>query len=80
MIFYSYVTFNADCTVTTVTAPSGSPNTGGTWGQNLEGIIWEPVKDGATVYKGSRYTDGSIRGIMGGRGGYKGSFTLNPER
>lgn len=80
VMFYAYVTFNADCTVTTVTAPSGSPKTGGQWGQNLEGIIWEPVKDGATVYKGSRYTDGSIRGIMGGRGGYKGSFTLNQER
>lgn len=78
-VFYMYVTFNADCTVTTTVVPNSSSQTGGHWEQTKEGVLWEPVKDSNAMYKGSRYTDGSIRGIMVGRRGIRGSFTLKPE-
>ena len=78
-VFYMYVTFNADCTMTTTVVPNSSSRTGGHWEQTVEGVIWEPVNDSNAMYKGSRHTDGSIRGIMVGRRGIRGSFTMKPE-
>lgn len=78
-VFYQYVTFNADCTVTTTVVPNSSSRTGGHWEQTVEGVIWEPVNGSNAMYKGSRYTDGSIRGIMVGRRGIRGAFTMKPE-
>lgn len=73
------VTFNADCTLTRG-IQGGSPRTDGQWEQVAGEILWEPIKDGATVYKGRVQADGSIRGVMLGRGGYRGSFSLRPDR
>ncbi len=78
-VFYWYVTFNADCSVTTI-VPGSMPKTEGRWEQTSEGLFWEPIKDARTVYKGSVYSDGTVRGEMFGRGGYRGKFTLRPEK
>lgn len=78
-VFYMYVTFNADCTMTTTVVPNSSSRTGGRWEQTGDGILWEPVNDSNAVYKGSHYTDGSIQGMMIGRKGLRGAYTLKPE-
>lgn len=77
--FHLAVTFNANCTVTDRTN-GGAPRSEGEWEQTRDGaILWEPVKDGASVYKGEFQTDGSISGIMAAPRGYRGTFTLRPE-
>lgn len=77
--FHYAVTFNAGCTITD-RSNGGAPRSEGQWEQTRDGaILWEPVKGGASVYKGELQADGSLRGIMAGRGGYRGTFTLRPE-
>lgn len=73
------VTFNADCTITRG-IQGGSPRTDGRWGQEADEIRWEPIKAGATLYSGRVQADGSLRGVMFGRGGYRGSFSLTLDR